>query len=150
MRRMNKGEIKENNKEYLKPPKIRFFDFFQIFSKRPSAFTGGGSLHIAKAQRNGAYDFGRNLRSDRSRPHLLRKTGNLRQVQKQLGHASPATTANMYADITFEDMQNELNGLYQYAARNQQGQSKFSHSRQTTYYRKNFGLIAGADSLFIS
>ena len=44
---------------------------------------------------------------------LLRKTGNLRQVQKQLGHASPATTANMYADITFEDMQNGLNGLYQ-------------------------------------
>ena len=45
--------------------------------------------------------------------HLLRKTGNLRQVQKQLGHASPATTANMYADISFEDMQNGLNGLYQ-------------------------------------
>jgi len=44
---------------------------------------------------------------------LLKKTGNLRQVQKQLGHASPATTANMYADITFEDMQNGLNGLYQ-------------------------------------
>lgn len=43
---------------------------------------------------------------------LLRKTGNLRQVQKQLGHASPATTANMYADITFEDMENGLNGLY--------------------------------------
>jgi integrase len=45
--------------------------------------------------------------------HLLRKTSNLRQVQKQLGHASPATTANMYADISFEDMQNGLNGLYQ-------------------------------------
>jgi len=44
---------------------------------------------------------------------LLKKTGNLRQVQKQLGHASPATTANMYADISFEDMQNGLNGLYQ-------------------------------------
>ncbi len=44
---------------------------------------------------------------------LLKKTGNLRQVQKQLGHASPATTANMYADITFEDMQDGLNGLYQ-------------------------------------
>ena len=43
---------------------------------------------------------------------LLKKTGNLRQVQKQLGHASPATTANMYADISFEDMQNGLNGLY--------------------------------------
>ena len=44
---------------------------------------------------------------------LLKKTGNLRQVQKQLGHASPATTANMYADISFEDMQDGLNGLYE-------------------------------------
>lgn len=44
--------------------------------------------------------------------HLLRKTGNLRMVQKQLGHASPATTANMYADVSFEDMQGGLNGLY--------------------------------------
>ena len=45
--------------------------------------------------------------------HLLKKTGDLRQVQKQLGHASPATTANMYADISFEDMQNGVTGLYQ-------------------------------------
>ena len=45
--------------------------------------------------------------------HLLKKTSNLRQVQKQLGHASPATTANMYADISFEDMQNGVTGLYQ-------------------------------------
>ena len=45
--------------------------------------------------------------------HLLKKTGNLRQVQKQLGHASPATTANMYADISFADMQNGVTGLYQ-------------------------------------
>lgn len=44
--------------------------------------------------------------------HLLKRTGNLRQVQKQLGHASPATTANMYADISFEDIQNVVNGLY--------------------------------------
>jgi integrase len=43
---------------------------------------------------------------------LLKKTSNLRQVQKQLGHASPATTANMYADISFEDMQNGVTGLY--------------------------------------
>jgi len=43
---------------------------------------------------------------------LLKKTGNLRQVQKQLGHASPSTTANMYADVSFEDMQNGVNGLY--------------------------------------
>ena len=44
--------------------------------------------------------------------HLLKKMGNLRQVQKQLGHSSPATTANMYADISFEDMQEGVNGLY--------------------------------------
>jgi integrase len=43
----------------------------------------------------------------------LKKTGNLRLVQKQLSHASPATTANMYADISFEDMQNGVTGLYQ-------------------------------------
>ena len=44
--------------------------------------------------------------------HLLKKTSNLRQVQKQLGHSSPTITANMYADITFEDMQNGVTGLY--------------------------------------
>jgi integrase len=44
--------------------------------------------------------------------HLLRKTGNLRQVQKQLGHSSPTITAAMYADVTFEDMQNGVSGLY--------------------------------------
>ena len=44
--------------------------------------------------------------------HLLKKTRNLRQVQKQLGHASPATTANMYADVSFEDMQGGVTGLY--------------------------------------
>jgi integrase len=44
--------------------------------------------------------------------HLLKKTKNLRQVQKQLGHASPTTTANMYFDISYEDMQEGVNGLY--------------------------------------
>jgi integrase len=44
--------------------------------------------------------------------HLLRKTRNLRHVQKQLGHASPTTTANMYADIPFEEMQAGVQGLY--------------------------------------
>lgn len=52
------------------------------------------------------------LPNDYSEGHLLKKTGNLRQVQKQLGHASPATTANMYADISFEDMRNGITGLY--------------------------------------
>ncbi len=36
--------------------------------------------------------------------HLLKETRNLRQVQKQLGHSSPTTTANMYADVSFADM----------------------------------------------
>ncbi len=44
--------------------------------------------------------------------HLLKATSNLRMVQKQLGHASPVTTANMYADVTFEDMQQGLGQLY--------------------------------------
>jgi integrase len=44
--------------------------------------------------------------------HLLKKTGNLRQVQKQLGHRSPVTTANMYADISFEDMQAGISSVY--------------------------------------
>lgn len=44
--------------------------------------------------------------------HLLKKTGNLRQVQKQLGHASPTVTANMYADVTDEDMRAGVEGLY--------------------------------------
>ena len=43
---------------------------------------------------------------------LLKKTNNLRQVQKQLGHASPAITANLYADVSFEDMQAGVSGLY--------------------------------------
>ena len=44
--------------------------------------------------------------------HLLRKSGNLRMVQKQLGHGSPSTTANMYADISFEDMRAGVDGLF--------------------------------------
>ena len=33
-------------------------------------------------------------------------------LAKQLGHASPATTANLYADVRFEDIQERLTGLY--------------------------------------
>lgn len=44
--------------------------------------------------------------------HLLKKTGNLRLVQKQLGHSSPVVTANMYADVSFEDMQSSVSCLY--------------------------------------
>jgi integrase len=44
--------------------------------------------------------------------HLLRKTGNLRLVQKTLGHSSPVTTASIYADVPFEDQQAAVSGLY--------------------------------------
>ncbi len=36
--------------------------------------------------------------------HLLRSTRNLRQVQFQLGHSSPAVTATMYADVDFDEI----------------------------------------------
>jgi len=41
---------------------------------------------------------------------LLKKTGNLRMVQMQLGHSSPQTTS-IYADISFEDRQAALDSL---------------------------------------
>ena len=44
--------------------------------------------------------------------HLLRKTRNLKQVQKQLGHTSITTTASAYADVPFEDMADGVTGLY--------------------------------------
>ncbi len=44
--------------------------------------------------------------------HLLAKTHNLRQVQKQLGHSSPTVTANMYADITDENIRSGVSGVY--------------------------------------
>jgi len=43
---------------------------------------------------------------------LLRESRNLRMVQKQLGHSDPSTTANMYADVTFEDQQAALSSLF--------------------------------------
>lgn len=44
--------------------------------------------------------------------HLLRGTGNLRLVQKQLGHSNPTVTANLYADVPYEDMRAAANGVY--------------------------------------
>lgn len=44
---------------------------------------------------------------------LLRKTKNLRQVQKQLGHSDFSTTAKLYADVSFEDMKSGLTNLYE-------------------------------------
>jgi site-specific recombinase XerC len=44
--------------------------------------------------------------------YLLNKIKNLSHFQKQLDHASPATTANMYTDISFKDMQEGVDGVY--------------------------------------
>ncbi len=43
--------------------------------------------------------------------HLLKETRNLRQVE-QLGHSSPTTTANMYADVPFQAMGESVDRLY--------------------------------------
>lgn len=43
---------------------------------------------------------------------LLKKTNNLRIVQKTLGHGSVTTTANLYADVPFEDMAKAITDLY--------------------------------------
>lgn len=43
---------------------------------------------------------------------LLKKTKNLRVVQKQLGHSSPTITANLYADVQFDEMLDGINGVY--------------------------------------
>ena len=48
------------------------------------------------------------------KPAYKQKRNNVsNEGQKQFGKASSATMAKMYADISFEDMQNGLNGLYQ-------------------------------------
>jgi integrase len=44
--------------------------------------------------------------------HLWRKTHDLRLVQAQLGHSSPATTANMYTYVSDEDLRAGVEGVY--------------------------------------
>ena len=44
--------------------------------------------------------------------HLYGATKDLRLVQKQLGHASPETTAEYYADVPFEAQLDALQGVF--------------------------------------
>lgn len=44
--------------------------------------------------------------------HLLAKTKNLKQVQQQLGHSSPVVTANLYAQVQFDEMREGTTKLY--------------------------------------
>lgn len=64
---------------------------------------------------------------------LLKKTGNLKQVQRQLGHVSPSTTANMYADISFEDVQADVQEI-----RLVQGQVGHASPRTTAIHAINY------------
>ena len=43
---------------------------------------------------------------------LYSQTNDLVLVQRQLGHVSPMTTANMYIHMPFEDIQKAVNGLW--------------------------------------
>lgn len=83
---------------------------FKVKRKHEAAKTGKGKAKKPKSYWAAQYSIHAARHS--IAVQLLKKTKNLRQVQKQLGHASPATTANMYADVSFEDMQNGVTNLY--------------------------------------
>ena len=83
-------------------------------SKQGAEFTTRGLQHVWKrcVESAGVPEFSIHSARHTLAVHLLKKTGNLRQVQKQLGHNSPVTTALMYADVSFDDMKEGLTGLY--------------------------------------
>ena len=80
----------------------------------PLKASGLAQLWLKEVERAGLDTTSRSIHSARHTMavHLLKKTGNLRMVQKQLGHASPVTTANMYADVSFDDMKSGVENLY--------------------------------------
>jgi len=83
-------------------------------SKQGGRFTTRGLQHVWTrcVEAAGLPDFSIHSARHTLAVHLLKKTGNLRQVQKQLGHSSPVTTAAMYADVSFEHMKEGVTGLY--------------------------------------
>ncbi len=105
-------ELVDHLKEYLELTDIKTGPFF--VGKRGPLKTRGLQAIFKEAVKRAGLPGEISIHSARHTlaVHLLKKTNNLRAVQKQLGHSSPATTANMYADISFEDMQQHLNGLY--------------------------------------
>jgi hypothetical protein len=78
---------------------ISVFDFELFIGERYQFVSSCWGTILRLLDRSHDAGISRNASSD----------NNLRQVQKQLGYASPAMTAN----ISFEDMQNGVTGLYQ-------------------------------------
>ena len=83
-----------------------------IGQRGPMKFRGLQELWLSAIKRAGLPHYSIHAGRHTIAVFLLRKTGNLRVVQKQLGHKSPTTTANMYADVSFEDMAKAVSGLY--------------------------------------
>lgn len=120
-------ELADHLREYLTWRSCRLADFNGSLPKNVSAdkgplfvgcrgpLTGQGLQRIWKAAiRRAGLPSELSIHSARHTLAvcLLRKTGNLRMVQKQLGHSSPVVTASMYADVSFEDMQAGVSNLY--------------------------------------
>ena len=105
-------ELKNHLVLYLKNRKPRTGPLF-IGRKGPLTYRGLQQIWNACRKRAGLPK-GLSIHSARHTmaTMMITKTGNLRLVQKQLGHASPVTTATMYADCPFEFHQDSLNGLY--------------------------------------
>lgn len=107
--------LKKHLKRYIQQTKARRKDG-KLFVGQRGSLTTQGLQQIWKSamRRAGWKDNVLSIHSARHTlaVHLLKKTNNLRQVQKQLGHANPVTTANFYADVSFEDMLDGVTGIY--------------------------------------
>ena len=105
-------ELKNHLVLYLKNRKDRTGPLF-IGRKGPLTYRGLQQIWNSCRKRAGLPE-GLSIHSARHTmaTMMITKTGNLKLVQQQLGHASPVTTANMYAMVPFEDHQKMINGLY--------------------------------------
>jgi integrase len=112
-------ELCEHLKEYIEHQRLPSdSDSLWIGKRGPMHRSGLQFLWIRALKRAGLAKDGKALYSIHCArhtlaTHLLAKTGNLRLVQKTLGHSSPVTTALIYADVTPEDMRAGVEGLYQ-------------------------------------
>lgn len=105
-------ELKNHLVLYLKKRKDRTGPLF-IGRKGPLTYRGLQQIWNSCRRRAGLPE-GLSIHSARHTmaTMMITKNVNLRTIQKQLGHASPVTTASMYADVTFEVHKESLNGLY--------------------------------------
>ena len=112
------GGIKAHLKEYLRWKSLAGesvgADAPLTISNKGAAFTLRGIEHLVKRMMAGSgLDSSYSAHSLRhtTAVHLLRKTKNLRLVQKVLRHASSQTTEK-YADVMEDDIRESLDGLF--------------------------------------